>query len=119
MSGEFVVNTPGGQVRLADLPLDVLAKMEKESGVQWLRLVLAPATTALSASVVYRACCEHLGVEPEELTARRIIEGDIFTEGDDDLPTMFEDGAPAPKAEGGTPTPGSSGEPDDSDGPPT
>lgn len=119
MSGEFVVNTPGGQVRLADLPLEVLSKIEKETGVQWVRLVLAPASTALSASVVYRTCCEHLDVEPEVLTARRIIGGDIFAEGDDDLPTMFEDGVPAPKAEDETPILGSSGEPVDSDGLPT
>lgn len=117
MSGEFVVNTPGGQVRLADLPLEILSEIEKETGVQWVRLVLSPATTALSAAVVYRRCCEHVGAEPEELTARRIIEGEIFAEGDDDLPTMFEDGAP--KAEGEIPTRGLSGAPDASGGLPT
>ncbi len=114
----FAVNTPdGGQVRLEDLPLSVLSKMERESEVRWPILLAAPASSALSALTVYRVACEHVGAEPAELTARDVLTGDIFAEVDDDLPTLFEDGAP--KAGDETPTGGSSGDSPAGDGPPT
>jgi hypothetical protein len=107
MSGDFKVVTPGGEVRLTDLPLEVLDRMERESDVRWVQLLIAPASTARAAIAVYRGCCEHVGAEPEELTARRIISGEVFVEADDDdLPTMFEDGVPDPKAGDAEPTPG-------------
>ena len=103
----FAVNTPSGQVRLEDLPLEVLSKMEVESEVQWVRLLMAPATSALSAMVVYRVACEHIGCEPEQLTPKSIIgDGGIFVQVDDDLPAMYEDGYPSPKAVDESPTSG-------------
>ena len=100
----FAVNTPGGQVLLEDLPLSLLSKMEVEGDVRWPVLLMAPASTALSAMAVYRVACESNGSEPEELTARKILTGDYFVEVKDDLPTMYEDGIP--KAEGETPISG-------------
>lgn len=113
----FAVNTPEGQVRLEDLPLEVLSKMEQEADVRWPILLAAPASTALSALTVYRVACEHKGATPAELTARTILTGDIFVEVEDDLPDLFEDGVP--KAEDGTSTDGSSGDSSAGDGPPT
>ena len=100
----FAVNTPGGQVRLEDLPLDVLSTMERESEVQWVRLLMAPATTALSAMVVYRVACEHVGCEPEQLTSKSILGGGVFEQVEDDLPTLYEESIP--KAGGESPTSG-------------
>lgn len=106
MSGDFEVRTPAGDVRLSDLPLEVLDEMEREADVRWVQLLIAPATTARAALAVYRGACRHAGCEPEELTARKILDGGVFVQAEDDLPTMFEDGAPDPKAEAEEPTPG-------------
>ena len=116
---EFAVNTPGGQVRLTDLPLEVLDRLETETGRRWTDLILSPAYTAKSAMKVYAAACDYSGSTPEPLTPRRLIEADgkgsIFEMVEDDLPTVFEDGIP--KAGDGTSTSGSSGAPSDSGGP--
>lgn len=102
---------------MEDLPLELLSQIEREADVRWPVVLVAPASTALSALTVYKVACQHLGCEPEALTARTILEGGIFVEVEDDLPTMFEDGIP--KAEDGTTTAGSSGASPDGDGPPT
>lgn len=114
----FAVNTPGGQVQLMDLPLEVLDKLEEETGRRWSQLLVAPGWNAKSVMALYNAACAHIGCEPEPLTPRKVVDGaGLFEEVPDDLPTVYEDGLP--KAEGGTSTSGSSGAPDGSDGPPT
>lgn len=117
----FAVNTPGGQVRLMDLPLEVFEGLEAETQRRYAQLVGSPAWTAKSANAVYRAACVHIGCEPEQLTPGKLVgqaeDGSdaIFVEVSDDLPTVYEDGLP--KAEAATSTSGSSGAPDGSDGP--
>lgn len=114
---EFAVNTPGGQVRLADLPLEVLDGLETETGRRWTELLMSPAATAKSALAVYAAACRENGSEPEKLTPRRLIAEDqsVFEMVDEDMPTVFEDGLP--KAGDEAPTSGSSGAPSDGAGP--
>lgn len=117
----FAVNTPGGQVRLMDLPLEVLEGLETETQRRWAQLVGSPAWTAKSANAVYRAACAHIGCEPEQLTPSKVLgqaedgSDGVFVEVPDDLPVMYEDGLP--KAEAATSTSGSSTAPDGSDGP--
>ena len=48
----FAVNTPGGQVRLMDLPFTAFEVIGEETGLDWFDVVLAPARTAKAARVV-------------------------------------------------------------------
>ena len=105
----FVVKVPGGvQVSLTDLPLDQLELIEEETDTRWPVVLGSPAASMKIARVTYRVVCEFAGVEPETLTARNLLDGDVFENVDDDLPVVFEDGIP--KVEAVTPTSGSSGE---------
>lgn len=110
---EWACNTPGGQVRLADLTLEALADLEKKCGAEWYRIVARPRSSAGNAIHIYAACCAAAGCEPETVTARKLM--DVFELVDEDLPTMFEAGIP--KAAGGDSISGSLGVPSDSDGP--
>ncbi len=103
--GSFAVNTPKGQIRLMDLPLDKFATIEAETGQRWVEVIVAPAASAQGALTVYRIACEHAGAVPEELTPQRLI-GDppIFEMVDDDLPEVYEGGVP--KSEGDPETTG-------------
>lgn len=112
---EWACNTPGGQVRLADLTLEALAELEKKCGTEWHRIVARPRSSATNAIHIYAACCAAAGCEPDKVTARRLL--DVFELVDEDLPEMFEGGIP--KAEGEASTPTSPGAPSDSGGPPT
>jgi hypothetical protein len=119
----FVVNTPKGQVRLMDLPLEDLARIEAEAEVRYVEVLMAPASTAVVAQVVYRVACEHVDAVPEQLTAQRLI-GDpaknlppVFELVDDDLPTVYEGGIP--KSEDAPATTGSSGPSSGTGGPRT
>lgn len=104
----FAVNTPGGQVQLLDLPLEVLEQLEADTGRRWAQLLSTPAWDAKSIRCIYAACCVHTGSEPQPLTPRQLVEGDppVIVEVADDLPTSYTDGMPDPKAEGETVTPG-------------
>lgn len=105
----FAVNTPGGQVHLMDLPLEVLEQLEADTGRRWAQLLSLPAWDAKSIRCIYAACCAQQGVEPKPLTPRDLVaEGDaaVIVEVSDDLPTSYTDGMPDPKAEGETETPG-------------
>jgi len=114
----FAVKVPGGgEVILQDLPLELLAEIEADGGTRWPTVLAAPASSAKAANAAYKVACKHAGVTPENLTARMILEGDVFYEVADDLPTEFEDGFP--KAEDGELTSGSSTATNDGDGPPT
>ena len=119
VSGGFAIRTPGGKVRIDELPLEVLDEVERERGVRWPTLIAAPASSAAAALALYKHACKYKGADPEQLTARKILDGGIFEQVEDDLPTVFEDGAPDPKAEDGIPTLGSSGDSADGDGLPT
>lgn len=104
----FAVNTPGGQVQLMDLPLEVLEQLEADTGRRWAQLLSAPGYDAKSIRCIYAACCAQKGVEPQPLTPRDLVEGDdrVIVEVPDDMPTSYTDGLPDPKAEGETATPG-------------
>jgi hypothetical protein len=111
---EWACNTPEGQVRLADLTLEALAKLEKDCGAEWHRVVSRPRHSAQNAIHIYAACCELAGCEPETVTARTLL--DVFELVPEDMPDMYEAGIP--KAEGEAPTSGSPGAPSGSSGPP-
>lgn len=114
----FAVNTPKGQVRLMDLPLDVFCRIEDETGLRYVDVLLGPASTAKTATVVYRIACERTESEPEELTpAMLIADPPVFQLVDDDLPEVYEGGLP--KSAAGQGTTGLSTAPDDSTGRPT
>ena len=108
VSKEWACNTPGGQVRLADLTLEALAELEKKCGTEWHRIVSRPRASASNAIHIYAACCEAVGCEPAQVTARSLT-GDVFVMVDEDLPDMFEGGVP--KAGGEASTVGSPGVP--------
>ena len=103
----FAVNTPGGQVQLMDLPLEVLEKLEADTGRRWAQLLTTPGWDAKSIRCIYAACCAQKGVDPLPLTPRSLTGDDaVIVEVPDDMPTSYTDGLPDPKAEGETPTPG-------------
>lgn len=111
----FAVNTPGGQVRLMDLPLDAFCRIEEETDKRWIDVIVAPAMSAKCALAVYRIACEHLDCEPEPLTPSMLVgESPIFEMVDDDLPDVFEGGIP--KSEDAQATTGSSTAPRRSSG---
>jgi hypothetical protein len=105
----FAVNTPGGQVQLLDLPLEVLEQLEDDTGRRWSQLLTAPGWNAKSIRLIYAAACAQTGCDPKPLTPRDLLgDGDdtVIVEVPDDLPTSYTDGMPDPKAEAETPTPG-------------
>jgi hypothetical protein len=103
----FAVNTPGGQVQLMDLPLEVLEQLEADTGRRWSQLITLPAWDAKSIRMIYAACCAQKGCDPAPLTPRDLIGDDgVIVEVPDDLPTSYTDGMPDPKAGGETGTPG-------------
>lgn len=112
---EWACNTPGGQVRLADLTLEALAQLETQCGGEpWWRIVARPRNKAQNAIHIYAACCELAGCEPEPVTARSLMT--VFETVPEDLPDMYEGGIP--KAGAVAPTSGSPGAPSGSSGPP-
>jgi len=113
----FVVKVPGGtQVSLTDLPLEQLERIEEETGTRWPVVLGSPAASMKVARITYQVVCEFAGAEPETLSARQVLEGDVFENVDDDLPVVFEDGVP--KVEAVPPTSGSSTGPSASGGRP-
>ena len=91
----FAVNTPKGQVRLMDLPLETFAVIEQETGLRWVDVIVAPASTAKTAMVVYRLACEHVGAEVKQLTPQMLVaDPPIFEQVEDDLPEVYEGGVP-------------------------
>ena len=111
----WAVNTPKGQVRLMDLPLEVLADLEESTDTKWTTILTTPAVTMRCAIAVYETACAHDGSDAAKLTASEFIEGKVFEQVDDDLPETYDEGLP--KAGGEAQTDSSSGEPNDSDGP--
>ena len=113
------VSFGGDSWRLDDLTMDEFGAIEDETGASWLRfnpfLSSKEARAALTAFVART-------IGPEE-AARKVGALSIkeaagcFEVVDDDMPVVYEEGLP--KGEAGPATPGSSGPPDTSDGPPT
>lgn len=109
MAEEWAVTTPGGQVRIGDLPLDVVCQLEGDTETEWWQIAAHPYRSAKVAKAVYLACCAHVGCEPAALTLRDITE--TFETVEEDLPTLYEGGIPKADSEDAAPTPGSSGQP--------
>lgn len=99
----FVVKVPGGvQVSLTDLPLDQLERIEEQTDTRWPVILGSPAASMKVARVTYEVVCEFAGVQPEQLTPRDLLDGNVFENVDDDLPVVFEDGIPKVGAESPT-----------------
>ncbi len=117
MATEWAVNTPAGQVRLGDLPLDTLVQLEEQTGDERWNIAAHPYRKAKTARVVYRACCDHMKCDPADLTLRDLL--DTFEQVEEDLPNVYEGGIPKAEPEAGSETAGSSGPPSDTSGHPT
>ena len=98
-TAHWSVTVPGGKaVRCDDLPLDVWIAIAKDTGKHWHEILRGPLLDEAVALALYRACCTHAGVtDPPALSLREMI--DAYDLVGDDLPTMFEDGIPSPKAD--------------------
>jgi hypothetical protein len=83
-------------VRLEDIPARQLGDLETRFGVSWLDLVGRPLVDSQHALAMYERCCALVGVEPQELTVRQLI--DSFVLVDDDRPDAYSGGLPDPKA---------------------
>lgn len=117
MAEEWAVTTPKGQVRLGDLPLEVIVQLESDLETEWWQIAAHPFRQARMASYVYTAACEHIGCPPAALKMRDIVE--VFNQVEEDLPDVFESGIPKAAAAEEPLTLGSSGAPNDSTGPQT
>ena len=113
----FAVTTPAGHVvRLDDVPLSDLHKIAQDTGMDtWAKILTEPLRNGASAEAVYRFCCELEGdTPPDKITPKLIVAA--FNWEPDDLPDTYQGGLP--KAEDDPGTPGSSGVPSDTTGPP-
>jgi hypothetical protein len=115
MADEWAVNTPSGQMRLADFTLDQLIELEADCEEQWWQLLSSPFRSARSAKYIYRSACAQMGCEPEVLTVRTIT--DVFVQVPDDLPDTYGGGLPKAEDDPSLPTSGSSSEQPASTGP--
>lgn len=112
---EWAVNTPEGQVRVADLTFEALETVEAHCGEPWYVVCAHPYRTAKAATAVYAAACASNGSTPEPISPRMIET--LFVKVSEDMPDMYEAGIP--KAEGEALTSGSAGAPSGSGGHPT
>lgn len=92
----------GHVIRLDDLPIDLVDRVAKQTGVHWFELVgVSPAKDLVAAQQLLVAVAERAGLTPPAgLTVRQLLES--FDQVEDDLPDVWEDGNP--KAEAGTTT---------------
>ena len=84
--------------------MGVLEQIEKDTGVKWTQMLIAPASSSQLATAIYEAACKHAGVKAKKLTPRMLLEDNIFEDVPDSLPDSYEDGNP--KAEDVTLTDG-------------
>lgn len=97
----FACHTPGGQVRLDDLTLTELERIEALTGyvegkhgpvqVTWDVCITSPAQNIRTARAIYQVCCEHTSSTPEELTLRDLRSGRLFELVEDDSMPDFDD----------------------------
>ncbi len=88
----FLCKTPGGEVRLNDLTLEQLEQIESlvAETSTWVEVITAPAATMKRARAIYAVCCEVTGCQPETLTARHILDGEMFETVVDDMPDFSD-----------------------------
>jgi hypothetical protein len=115
MADEWAVNTPSGQMRLADFTLDQLIELETDCDEQWWQLLASPFRSARTAKYVYAAACAQMGCEPAVLTVRTIT--DVFVQVPENLPDTYAGGLPKAGDDPSASTSGSSLEPAPSTGP--
>ena len=102
-SMQWAITLPDGeQVPLWDLDMKLLARLADELGEAWTTLVDSPLSgSGKMALVLYAAVCKSRGQTPAaDLTVRGTLA--LFEVIPDDKPTVYEDGLPAPKADGPT-----------------
>ena len=111
----YAVRLPDGtEVRLEDLPFDQLQDLEEATGERWPIILVSPATTAKCAQAVWTYLCERADIKdippltPATMAGLMDEEEDsgVFYRVQDDRPTSYTDGEPAPKAGGDQKTPG-------------
>lgn len=120
MAASFAVNTPGGQVRLSDLPFEAFERLCEETGESWTDILTGPGRTPRTVLAVYRLACERTASTPEELTPAKLLDGDgIFVLVDDEMPIAWNTDSALPESEGAAETSLSSGAPEPTDGSPT
>lgn len=98
---QWQVRLPDGTDALPwDLPEGVVAKLTKDLKEDyWAALVNNPLGTADRATKVYEALCEQAGLEP--VTGLTTVEfRALWVEIPEDKPSVYQDGLPAPKADG-------------------
>ena len=115
MADEWAVNTPSGQMRLADFTLDQLVELEADCDEQWWQLLASPFRSARTAKYIYSAACLQMGCEPEVLTVRTIT--DVFVQVPDNMPDTYAGGLPKAEDDPSASTSGSSSEQQASTGP--
>lgn len=98
MASEWVVNTPGGQVRLSDFSLEEGSALEDVTGAEWWNICSHPFRKASIAQATYLAACAHVGCDPKPLKLGDLAEGDVFVQVEDDLPDVYEEGIPKAEA---------------------
>lgn len=116
----FLFTLDGHEFTSDDLTVDEAVQIEELMGKSWLDInpVLhgsafrAMAITFLSKHMDRKDAVAYVNA----IKLNKVLDHVRWVE-DDDLPESFEDGLPAPKAEEGTSTAGSSGPTGDSDGP--
>ena len=97
--GTFVIKVADDRaVALYDLAVCDLQEIADRHGLKWSDLLTGPGAHGGALEDIFRLCCKEADVEPpKRLSARRLLESLEFEEADD-LPRMYEDGLPVPKA---------------------
>jgi len=85
--------SPVTLVRLSDLPWSAAEEIGNSFSVAFIYPLRDPET----ARKIYEACCAHALVEVESLSVGRMMR--MWEQVEEDRPTMYIDGMPAPKAE--------------------
>lgn len=88
----------GQELDLDDMPLDVYADIEKETGVPWYRLTANPMAHAAAVVVLVKKCAERLGVEPPATLTPKLLVDMFEVVSEPNLPTEYNEGIPDPKA---------------------
>lgn len=93
----------------------MLDGIERETEMRWTDILVAPAASARCRSPCTPRRASRPALNLSSITPARLVDDELFFRAEDDLPESYQDGIP--KAEGEAPTSGSSGAPNDTDGP--
>ena len=86
------------RVNCDDLPMEVYARIQSETGVSWYELLDNPMRHSAAGPALLRAAAESIGATaPDPVTPRVLV--DSFTPHDADLPTLYDEGG-LPNSEG-------------------